>query len=67
MHLRHLPITHRTAIMQEHLRHSAIQRSAIKACLDRLYMVSNDSESLGFIESCKPVIAQAEAALNIEP
>lgn len=41
--------------------------AALKACLDRLYMVSDDSESLGFIESCKPVIAQAEAALNIEP
>lgn len=52
---------------QEHLRHSAIQRAAIKACLDRLRWVSSDSESAGFIESCQPVIAQAEAALNIEP
>jgi len=39
-------------------------RVALEACIDRLKWVSEDSESTGFIESCKPVIAQAEAALK---
>jgi hypothetical protein len=38
--------------------------AALSACLDRLDMVSDDSEIMGFIESCEPVIAQAKAALK---
>ena len=45
-------------------REEALLRAALEACIDRLKWVSEDSESLGDIESCKPVIAQAEAALK---
>jgi hypothetical protein len=40
------------------------QREALKACLERLELVDSESESLGFIDSCQPVIAQAKAALK---
>lgn len=35
----------------------------LKACLERLEMVDSDSESLGFIATCKPVIAQAQSVI----
>jgi hypothetical protein len=37
---------------------------ALGAALERLKWVCIDSESLGFIESCQPVIAQGDAALT---
>jgi hypothetical protein len=44
---------------------NAVLREALEACLERLELVDTDSESIFFVESCEPVIAQARAALNI--
>lgn len=39
-------------------------KEALESCLDRLECVDTDSEDPGFIETCKPVIANAKHVLT---